>query len=217
MKPFAAFLGLPSSLLLLIAAQVASQDVGMRLPTAIRKMSLDEGEKLFPEYMAFEEEFYAQAPLSPREAAAAAQMARDADEALLLATNATIPYRPPFAQHEDERKGLLGWELFRRAAEALSLLQGRQACPSGMSSCLNIGYPNKCCMSNEVCVQVTDTMVGHVACCPQGITCSGSVGPCGSGATSCPAELGGGCCIPGFVCQGVGCKYLVPRPNIPEH
>lgn len=31
------------------------------------------------------------------------------------------------------------------------------------------------------------------------------MGECPSEAVSCPASLGGGCCIEGFVCQGVGC------------
>jgi len=227
MRPYSTFLGLPASLLVLVVSQAASSEAPPpaqarppQLPTAIRKMGLDGGEKFFPEYMAFavgapDAVFeYAPTPLSPREAALAARLARrdaDADANAngdpLPAGNASLPLRPAFATHggleEDQSSPL---ELLRRAAEALHLLQGRQSCPAGMGSCAAIGAPNKCCITGEYCVQVNDPSVGQVACCPQGRTCSGSVGPCGAGSTSCSADLGGGCCIPGYVCQGVGCE-----------
>ena len=208
MQLYPALLGLPAPLLLLIAAQVDGQ-----LPTAVRKMGLDDGEKFFPEYMAFEEEIYEQAMLSPREAVAAVRMSRE-EEVRLLGTDSLISYQPPFAPHVTGDEGQLGWEIFRRAGEALSLLQGRQSCPEGMGNCANVGEPNKCCMNTEVCVTVQDSSSGNIACCPQGKKCSGAVGQCAQGATSCPAELGGGCCIPGFVCLGVGCKLDIPSQSI---
>lgn len=212
-------LGLPASLLVLIAAQVAAEPP--RLPTAIRKMGLDSGEKFLPDYMAFEDEpIYAQAPLSPREAALAARLAREAfDQSVelpcLAANDSSAMLRPPFATHGGLDTEQSGWELVRRAAEALHLLRGRQSCPAGMSSCANIGEPNKCCLNGEVCVSISDPSVGSVACCPQGRTCTGTVGSCNPGSTSCPAQLGGGCCIPGYVCQGVGCKLLPYDPASP--
>ncbi|OLN85887.1 hypothetical protein CCHL11_05420 [Colletotrichum chlorophyti] len=191
-------MGLPSSLLLLIAAHVSAEH-----PTAIRKMSPNAGEKLLPDDLAFSDDVFT-TPLSPREELLAARMA---DDPFLY--NASFPYRPPFAQHLSTSGDSQGWEHFRRAAEALHILESRQACPANMNSCENIGSPNKCCMSNEVCVRVADEAVGNVACCPQGASCSGPVGTCPSGTTSCDAELSGGCCITGYVCQGVGC---VPSP-----
>ncbi|CCF46856.1 hypothetical protein CH063_00083 [Colletotrichum higginsianum] len=189
-------IGLPSSLLFLIAAHVNAEH-----PMAIRKMSPNAGEKLLPHDLAFSDDTFT-TPLSPSEELLAARMV---DDPFLY--NASFPYRPPFAEHL--KSANQGWEHLRRAAEVLHILESRQSCPTNMNSCENIGSPNKCCMSNEACVRVQDERVGNVACCPKGASCSGAVGACPSGTTSCDAELSGGCCIPGYVCQGVGC---VPRP-----
>ncbi|KAK1995470.1 hypothetical protein LX36DRAFT_582327 [Colletotrichum falcatum] len=195
MRPLS-LVGLPSSLLLLIAAHVNAEH-----PAAIRKMPPNAGEKLLPDDLSFSNDVFV-TPLSPREELVAARMADDP-----LFYNASLPYRPPFAEHFDSANH--GWKHLRRAAEVLHILETRQSCPTSMNSCEGIGSPNKCCMSNEVCVKVQDQMVGNVACCPSGASCGGAVGVCPSGTTSCDASLSGGCCIPGYVCQGVGC---VPSP-----
>jgi progranulin len=201
-----AFLGLPSALVLLLASHAFGQDYN-RPPTVIKKMGLDQGEKIFPDYMAFEESFGEQ-PLSPHEAILMARSVPDIDEEGFLSPRLppVLTHRMPFAAHERADDGSR-WAVLRRAAEALSILQNRQACPEGMKSCSSIGFPNKCCMNSENCVQVNDASVGNVACCPSGSTCSGGVAGCpvGIGVTSCPVELGGGCCIPGFVCSGQIC------------
>lgn len=166
-------------------------------PTAVKKISPDSSEKLFPEHLAF-----APLHLFPLgDAAADASSFLDSrDGELGQLSNTTRSYRPAFALHRD------GDELmWRRAAEALALLEIRQACPSGMSSCSDIGTEYKCCPGGTYCVDVTDT---SVACCPEGATCGGDIGECPAGAVSCSPELGGGCCIPGYVCQGVGCKLM---------
>lgn len=167
-------------------------------PIAVRKLSPDASEKLFPEHLA----------LSPlhifplRDASAAATSFLDSqDNEIDQLSNATRPYRPSFALHRDG-----GEHIWQRAAEALDLLQIRQACPSGMTSCSDIGTDYKCCPGGTYCVEVTDT---SVACCPEGATCGGEIGECPAGAVSCSPELGGGCCIPGYVCQGVGCKFML--------
>lgn len=195
------------SLLLLITAQVDSQ-----LPTAVRKMSPDQNEKFFPEYVAFaeEEEGYVQAVLSPREAVAALKVSREQEARLGLQTNSSMPYLAPYMPHMKEEPGQLRQELFRRAAEALSLLQGRQACPGGMSSCASVGFSDRCCLSSEVCQVVPDSGGSIIACCPQGSTCSGPVGPCAADTTTCP---GGGCCVAGFQCEGDICK-VSPPPSL---
>ncbi|KAK2034669.1 hypothetical protein LX32DRAFT_578732 [Colletotrichum zoysiae] len=189
-------IGLPSSLLLLIAAHVKAEH-----PAAIRKMPPNAGEKLLPDDLSFSNDVFV-TPLSPREELVAARMADDP-----LFYNASLPYRPPFAEHFDSANH--GWGHLRRAAEVLHILEARQSCPTNMNSCDGIGSPTKCCMSNEFCVRVQDEQVGNVACCPSGASCGGAVGICPSGTTSCDAKLGGGCCIPGYVCQGLGC---VPSP-----
>lgn len=199
---------LPASLLGLIVQAAAE-----RAPTAVRKLAPDANEKLFPEHLAF-------ATLSFPEAALSARQFLDAQDARLLLEHQALqpppprPYRPAFARHhshdESEQNAL------RRAAEALALLQRRgAACPSGMSGCDAIGQPNKCCQDGTVCTKVDDSSVGGIACCPHGSACGGRVGACPADATSCPAALGGGCCIPGYVCQGMGCVPSASATSVP--
>ncbi len=206
-------LDLPSSLLLLVAAQTAARQLPpVRHPVSIRKMAPGSAEKLLDSYVAF-------APLpagGPGSIAARAFL--DDREALLLAANssAALSFRPAFRpsaveQDEAARDGL---NLFRRAAAALAALQRRQwGCPSGTSSCAAIGYPYSCCHDDETCYQITDTGLGPVGCCPAGATCGGTISTCGAGDLACPSDLGGGCCIAGYVCAGVGCKYPPSPPD----
>ncbi|KAK3370249.1 hypothetical protein B0H63DRAFT_312080 [Podospora didyma] len=222
---------LPLSLWLLITAQIEARETQQQqlLPTAIRKMSPDQGAKFFHEYCAFPD-LDRFTPAAQEPLAVAARSVFEEDDARRLAANASaeIRYRPPFAPHldaaeegdeeEGQRTRAGRWELFRRAAEALALLERRQwACPTGTASCANIGRPNSCCQTGETCMKVTDTGLGDVGCCPAGTACSGGVSVCGSGSTACASEIGGGCCIPGFVCAGVGCvqssSSSVPAPT----
>lgn len=187
-----------SSLCLLVLSPSASGE--SVFPTAIKKLPPDSSEKLLPEHLAF-------APLhllTPSEAAAAAILFLEAQDADFNPLNGTTRrHRPAFALHHDQGED----NMLRRAAEALAFLERRQACPAGMNSCSNIGSPNKCCQEGTYCVEVSDASVGQVACCPDGASCGGGVGNCPSDATGCAAELGGGCCIPGYVCRGAGCEY----------
>lgn len=218
---------LPPSLWLLVAAQIDAQ-AQTQLPTAVRKMSPDAGEKFHHEYCAFAEEG-AQGAAWSTAATAAAIAARqpfaDRDGQLLAAnSSAQLLYRPPFAPHADRiSEGSMndvddlwssGWLSRRRAAAgALARLEGRQwSCPQGTNSCIDIGYPNSCCQTGEKCVKVKDTGLGPVGCCPTGSTCDGTISDCASGNTACASEIGGGCCIPGFVCRGVGCMCYIFFP-----
>ncbi|KAI1274537.1 hypothetical protein F5Y07DRAFT_210342 [Xylaria sp. FL0933] len=243
-----AFLSLPPSLLLLLATQLHAQSDASRsgsdkdgletLPTAVRKMSLDEGEKFMPEYFAFAPSDFAGAQI-PLGLGSRDVLTLTPEEAALLANNssAVLVFRPPFPRHQDlrgmmearsknerdqrrrrwqqqqpeERDGEEGgeshWSLYRRAMEALARLQGRDFnCPSGTHVCSNIDQPNYCCPDGTTCFVVENSPdAGNVGCCPDGQTCGGSVAACADGNTACPAEEGGGCCIPGFVCADVGC------------
>ncbi|KAI1102101.1 hypothetical protein F4804DRAFT_278562 [Jackrogersella minutella] len=201
-----AMLSLPSSLLVLLLAAASPSRAHQQHPTAIRKMSLDEGEKLFPEYYAF-----GPAPAPPQ----AMLLHHHDDEELQLSGNssAAAPFLPPYPRHlgyqlhvgrAGEEDGSL---LYRRARDALARLQGRQfACPSGTHSCTNISQPNYCCSTGTTCFVVTNAPeAGNVGCCPNGQSCGVTVGACSDDSTSCPANVGGGCCISGFVCAQVGC------------
>ncbi|KAI0144190.1 hypothetical protein F4776DRAFT_463980 [Hypoxylon sp. NC0597] len=222
-----AMLSLPPSFLVLLAAATQLRAQQQQHPTAIRKMSLDEGEKLFPEHFAF-----GPAPASPQQAFFHHDAREATDEEFLLSGNssAAIPFLPPYPRHYDYHGSGLGKavgagegeegkegnqaevgtdssSLYRRAREVLAKLQGRQfACPSGTHSCTNIDQPNYCCTTGTTCFVVTNAPEsGNVGCCPNGQNCGVTVGACTDGATACPANLGGGCCIAGFACASVGC------------
>jgi hypothetical protein len=196
-------------------------------------MPPDQGAKFHHEYCAFPEHHERQHAASSSShrpvPAIAARGALDSEDALRLAGNASaeLPLRPPFAllsgpeeefEDEDRRRRRIvhppppaALDLFRRAASALAFLEKRQwSCPSGTSSCGSIGHPNSCCGEGETCVEVPDTGLGPVGCCPAGAACGGGISGCPDGSTPCGSEVGGGCCIPGFVCAGVGCKFLLP-------
>jgi progranulin len=197
--------------LLLLTAHAAAQ---IEIPTAIRKMPPDSNEKFLPEYVAFASD------ASGNPSFQAALFAREAGDARgggsAVATTrgghdgerdgeTTIPrLRPAIRPHYEGEA--TQWELLRRAGEALKILAKREACPANMDSCANVGHPNKCCFTNERCVSVEDSTVGNVACCPENANCGGGVGACPTGAVTCPAELGGGCCLKGYICKGEGCK-----------
>ena len=213
MRPFFSFLGLPASLLLHIAVHVGGAEANVRgLPTAIRKMSSDAGEKLFQEYLAFEEDDLVADIATQAQADKQAHgflEAEEEEDSLAFNSSAWVPPYAPYALHyspDGDSSGASGWDLPRRAMDAIARLQRRQyACPTGSSSCSSIGYPNSCCQTGTECVEITDTGLGSVGCCPDGISCSGSIA-CSGSDTGCPSNIGGGCCIEGYVCASIGCK-----------
>ena len=78
-------------------------------------------------------------------------------------------------------------------------------CPTGTNSCTNINRPNSCCPNGLTCNIVSDSGLGDVGCCRDSDSCGGQSSSCPQDYISCPSENGGGCCIPGYECQGVGC------------
>lgn len=243
--------GLPSQgLLFLLAAQLATAQ--QPLPTAIRKMGFDPGEKFFPEYYAFgggdqqpDQVLANNSSSSSSSSSSTVNQALPAqrdgvlteEEEALLAINASaaIPYRAPFAAHFSSSssvsggdgggaveargdaaadEGRSGWgTLFsRNRARSLVAVEAKLAgakrdftCPTGTSSCSSIGYPDSCCQAGTTCVQIDDTGLGPVGCCPDGESCAGTIA-CSDGQQGCSSESGGGCCIPGYACASVGCK-----------
>ncbi|KAL1964266.1 hypothetical protein VTN77DRAFT_7086 [Rasamsonia byssochlamydoides] len=185
----------------IIEERLAQQKIG-----GVRKMSDDEGEKFFFDYWIFNDdvEVYNLGNISvaPR---------RGSDDSVW--SNASVPmqFRPAFPLHTDEQA-----ELFRLAERysgparrALSMLMKRDfKCPTGTFSCTSINQPDFCCSDGDTCQLIQDTGLGNVGCCPQGETCSGGISSCGSGYTSCPSSLGGGCCIPGYECVSGGCAFV---------
>ena len=184
-----------------------------RMPPGVFKMTEDEGEKFYMEYW----QFGGSTPRAPMLdiASTPSLRRRDEKEEALLLANLSIPisYRPAFALHTEH--DFQSPDLRVREREALTLLQTRQfSCPTGTSSCSAIGYPNSCCATDETCFQIPDTGLGSVGCCPSGASCGGTITTCDAPNTACPDNnggdfTGGGCCIPDYVCAGVGCKSFV--------
>ncbi|KAI9643795.1 hypothetical protein NHQ30_007145 [Ciborinia camelliae] len=177
-------------------------------PVGILKMSEDEGEKFFMEYW----QFGGKDAQSSLDGSNSFLRKRDLKEEARSLVNSSIPlsFRTPFALHTDDRSGSLDYQELqirgKDSVAALSILEKRDfQCPTGTSNCSTIGYPNSCCATDETCFQITDTGLGPVGCCPTGGNCGGTITNCASPNTPCSDDVGGGCCIPNYVCASVGC------------
>ncbi|KAE8452874.1 hypothetical protein EG329_013146 [Mollisiaceae sp. DMI_Dod_QoI] len=182
-----------------------------RNPVGVMKMSTDEGEKFYMEYWQFEGETRQTDIL---EAPSMSLRRREDEEARLLAnTSADLLFRPRFVLHSDDFNTMgLGDMRARRSwgvrndATVSALLEKRGfVCPTGTANCSAIGYSNSCCATDETCFAIQDTGLGPVGCCPNGSTCGGTITTCNAPNTPCADNMGGGCCIPNYVCAGVGC------------
>lgn len=190
------------------------EQLGWKPPVGVRKMSDDEGEKFFWDYWQFDD--HPREDIRVREDLCSVQRMTDTprlrrrqlSEDTAGVTNATMleDLFPPFLLHEETPMQSSKWSRFLPRA----LLQGRAfQCPSGTSNCSSISRPNSCCATDETCVLVKDTGLGDVGCCPYGGNCGNQVTNCDSsqGYTSCPSDKdNGGCCIPHFMCDGIGCE-----------
>lgn len=167
------------------------------------KMSTDEGEKFYMEYWQFESE-------TGGESNGLRKRDEDEEARLLGNASAVLDFRPPFMVHgEDIMSGDLRARRALDSRNALAGLEKRQfACPVGTTACNSIGQSNYCCPTTETCFDVTDTGLGPVGCCPNGVSCGNTIASCGFPNTACSEELGGGCCIPNYTCAKMGCKCL---------
>jgi progranulin len=173
----------------------------------------------FPEYWGFESHETGVNPLTERGVYedASRRLRREyieEDERLVANASAQLSFRPAFAIHGNEMSATEDLTQARArhmgAAEALAGLQKRAfQCPSGTLACSSISQPNYCCATGEDCFNITDTGLGPVGCCPSGSTCAGEITSCASGQTACPQNMGGACCVAGFVCFDVGCVSTV--------
>lgn len=157
-------------------------------PVAVKKMSNDPRQKFYPEYWQF-------------------GIYRPTTENSTNLGNHSMAQElfQPFLPHSDDT--FIPFSKLRSFPRNIFEKRGYQ-CPTGTSSCSSIGYTNSCCATDETCVVITDTGLGDVGCCPNGQTCKGSVSSCdtAAGYTSCSNSTSGGCCIPGYTCDSVGCK-----------
>ena len=139
--------------------------------------------------------------------------------------NSSAPYtfKPPFNRHTNHDFSLVrrsnAYESFisrmigRSEEMSITGLMKRDnfSCPVGSTDCGAIGRPNSCCSLDEDCHVIQDTGLGDVGCCPKMKACSGDLTSCNLGFTLCSDNLGGGCCIPLYVCVDVGCEYVWPK------
>lgn len=179
----------------------AKQMLAWKTPLGMRKLSDDPGEKFFFQDWRFDEmetlhvDPLLSESLRPRDVNAGH-----------LQSNYSTSLHPPFLPlgSEDQRQLQLAHLLGR------SILKRSYECPAGTTSCASIGEPNSCCQMDETCQLVTNTGNGPVGCCPSGTTCGDTIGECDTaqGYTGCPNSSNGGCCMPGWACQDVGCEFL---------
>lgn len=190
----------PQDELLVRRGLSAQEQFASRAPVGVRKMSGDEGEMFFLDYWQFEEagdELH-----SP---------SRRDDESWTRSipadtTNNTLgELFPPLLLHsnglDQSTFGLSPRSLFARDFQ----------CPSGTNNCSSIDHPYSCCATGETCVSVADNGIGNVGCCPAGVKCTREVAACdtSAGYKSCPGSTNGGCCIPNFDCDGIGCECII--------
>ncbi|KAK4200700.1 hypothetical protein QBC40DRAFT_348434 [Triangularia verruculosa] len=154
----------------------------LQQPTAIRKMPPNNPSlKFHAHFCAFDASSSSNSTLHPRDSSS------NSFSAPLRAI-----YDPQPTSPNPARRGVL-------------LSKRQWSCPTDTRSCSNIGYPNTCCYDGSSCIKVPDTGLGPVGCCPDNTQCTGGVTSCGEGGIGCPSEVGGGCCLKGWVCGGLGC------------
>lgn len=188
-------------------------------PITIRKMSGDKSEMFFPEYWQFESgnNRASKLELDGREPTLRNLEPVEDERNVKDWANASIPQplQAPFSLHTTrqlDKRPLLSRLL--RSPEAIFARDTRDfSCPGGTSSCASINRPNSCCASGLVCQLTTDSGLGDVGCCQTGQVCGQQVSGCPSQDLTCPDSLGGGCCIPGSVCAGVGCELYTRSPS----
>jgi hypothetical protein len=177
----------------------AQEQLASRSPVGVRKMSEDESEMFFLDYWQFEEaEQDIHSPGRRNEKLWTRSTPAD------LTNNTLGELLPPLLLHsnglDQSTFGLSPRALFARDFQ----------CPTGTNNCSSIDHPYSCCATGETCVSVADNGIGNVGCCPQGAKCTREVAACdtSAGYKSCPGSSNGGCCIPNFDCDGIGCEYI---------
>ena len=179
-------------------------DIQRRLATTsargVRKMSDDEGEKFFLDYWQFEDSV----PSQSNGGTNSSCTNRTRPPADSFSNSSTYGLLPPVLLHSEKHSSSFLPRIFGRA-----IFERSFQCPVGTSNCASIDQPDTCCSTGETCISVQDMGNGPVGCCPYGETCGGQVTSCdtAAGYSSCPGSANGGCCIPGYSCQGIGCEF----------
>ncbi|KAK0745290.1 hypothetical protein B0T21DRAFT_399490 [Apiosordaria backusii] len=154
---------LPLPLWALISAHLAASEQSPLLPTAIRKMPPNSNAKFHAHYCAFDPSH-----LSSSDISSSNHTLSQRDESHFSAPLRAVYNPPPTSPNPQRRGGVL-------------LSKRQWSCPTDTLSCSSIGYPNTCCYEGSTCIQVPDTGLGPVGCCPRGTECTGGVTSCGEG------------------------------------
>lgn len=184
-----------------------SKPISQGKATRIRKMSGNENEMFFPHFWTFEpvgDAIGEGNDLGKRESTAFPDALNSSVYSSADWSNASVlyPLQAPLALHGEQqiRKDLI----FGRFSRGLLHRDTGFKCPNNSSDCSSIGRPNSCCSNGLICQLIEDSGQGDVGCCAEGETCNGAV-QCAPGYSGCPGAYGGGCCLPGFQCYGIGC------------
>ncbi|KAL3480607.1 hypothetical protein BJX99DRAFT_219872 [Aspergillus californicus] len=76
-------------------------------------------------------------------------------------------------------------ETNRRAFNILQLLKRDGNCPTGYSACDNLDNSDICCRTDSIC---TSDEANHIACCPSGVSCTGSLTGSSTGGFASPTS-----------------------------
>jgi hypothetical protein len=172
-------------------------------PVGVKKMSTDEGEMFMLDNWIFGSDIQASKEKGDKTDHAQSWLE---DRSTSSGNTTAIPAIFPLRLHSEHN---LPDTQLHYLARAILLGRGFQ-CPTGTKSCTSISKPDSCCGTTDTCISITDNGFGDVGCCPQGQTCRGSI-KCDekNGYSSCPDSPNGGCCLPGYRCAGVGCKFEI--------
>lgn len=192
------------------------QKLSRKRPIGVRKMDGDEGAMFFPEYWQFDLDetddptYAAKTQKKPQRRSPKQEKCRPTTGEIWNNATLIYPLQAPLLAHSEEETTLSpAGRLVHHVARALipSMQKRDFKCPGNTFSCMSIDRPNSCCSPGQSCELVADTGLGDVGCCSAGQTCPEELSGCRSEYTACS---GGGCCIPGYDCLGVGCKTLSP-------
>jgi hypothetical protein len=118
--------------------------------------------------------------------------------------NISISATSPLRRHAGKSTT---WDSPLRFLPRAALFARDFKCPAGTNDCSSIGAKDSCCSAGSTCINIQDTGLGSVGCCPNGQSCAGTIScDAENGYTSCPESPNGGCCLPGYSCEDVGCK-----------
>ena len=124
----------------------------------------------------------------------------DSSDDILLPPTTTAPFLPAWQQPNEyvamgapncEKESSTSLDDLGRDCQRPLPLYRRQSnneCPTSYSNCYGQGAPSLCCQPSAVC---SADMAGHVACCPVGAACTGTIVPANTATQTSTSTYGG--------------------------